>query len=253
MTENENPKHLEILMQKSLFTDYFNQDHDLNFTPKYSLDGKLIDIKDLPEKLFNYHLLKNSKIGESPVIESDLKKYEIGKWNNPCKEKLFEVLVLLSLFKHNHTISKYDIVDLEHGTCDHLSFEKNGEKRFIIGNFNLSGLISDITITPDIMITKVDKSEIFSTDQIIKIIECKPTKKLTTDLLHNYFGKMIDLKIKDLTIITCNKVPEKTVVSASRLGIKIVVFPLYNQEFVEGLLRDNINQIDEKLKLALSI
>lgn len=253
MSDQYNVKHNQMLKEKSLFLQYFKLPNTLSFKPKYSIDAKLIDIEELPETLFNYYLLKNSKIEESELSEVDIKKIEIAKWNCPCKEKLFEALILMSLFKQNNVKSMQNIIDLEGGHCDHISFQNNGKTYYILGNFAIHGEISDIKVVPDIMITKVNKSNMFGTDQIEKIIECMPTKKLDSKLLHESFGKKIDLKVKDYTIITCCKVPNQIIDSANKLRINIVVFPLYDQDFVDGLLNDRIELIDEKLCKVLGV
>jgi hypothetical protein len=253
MKETIEQKHKNMLNEKQLFIQYFNIDHNLSFTPKYLLDGKLIDIKDLPTTLFNYQLLKNSKMGESELLEEELKKYEITKWNKPCKAKLFEVLILLSFFKQHHVTSKQKIIDLENGHCDHLSFDNQGTENFILGKCALHGIVSDIKIIPDIVICKNSKSDMFQSEGVLKMIECKATENIDENMLHNYLGKKIDLKVKDLTIITCCKVLDRIIPAASKLGIRIIVFPLYDQSFVQALLGDNIISIDTKLKDAISI
>jgi hypothetical protein len=227
--------------------------HDLSFTPKYSIDGKLIDVKNLPDSLFNHYLLKNSKVGESELSESEIKKIEISKWSTPCKEKLFEVLIILSLFKQNKVNSLQNIIDLEGGHCDHISFEIKGVEHFILGNLKIDGMISQMPLIPDIVISKVSKAEIFGTEEIVKVIECKPSKKIDLKVLHEIFGMKVDLKIKDFTIITCTKVSTKIVNAANKLGINLIVFPLYDQNFIENLLNEKVELIDEKLNKALGI
>jgi len=155
-------------------------------------------------------------VSEKPIPEYQIK--ETLPFPNVNISKLMEVLCLLAVLLRADDIKTNEISNI-FKKVGPVHFIENEKDLYLWSQITLKGEISSLNSRPDLIVT-VD-SDLPSSANVLRIIECKSGNNINASLIRSEFGKAYDLKVASYLIWTLISPSPKTIKGANGLGIDI--------------------------------
>lgn len=133
--------------------------------------------------------------------------------------QLVEVLSLLMIMSRAEDLESRRITNI-FGKLGPVHLIEDGKKRYLWTQPSLKGQSSELGGRPDLLVTSTSESP--TSTNILRVIECKAQRELTTTVIRQEFGKAFDLGVSSYHIWSLNTPKLRIIEGAKGLGLDLV-------------------------------
>jgi hypothetical protein len=190
---------------------------------------------------FQAHLKRLDR-KEAATLNNDLK---LRVWTR-LRGRLLEALCLLLTLETAKPTRRQTLNSIIR-RCGPVEIEEEQTIRYVWTQPTLNETISGLKARPDLVVSTSSRD--LGPDTIVRIVECKNVRQITSSMIRAEFGKAHDLKVSSYLVLTYYENSQSNILAAQSLGLDLSSVGLYGPQRL-NLISGEVT-VAEKVRKAL--